>query len=140
MTQSCDEGLVIALEFELSICLQLTRSHCLMFDLEIEADFSNRLATNCRPLSVKQNNGMPYGITQLSNIMYATYEISVFVAGIAHVSYEQRSVMITTNWFPFSDRGRGPRMSATITFSRAVGGKSGRWRWCFITTPLLEHS
>lgn len=69
--------------------------------------FRNSSATYRGLLSDNKNGGMPYGIIQLSNSYAASYDVDAFAVIIAHVSFEQQSVLMTTNWFHLSVREHG---------------------------------
>lgn len=62
-----------------------------------------------------------------------------FKVDAARVSLEYRSVMITTNWFPFVVFGNGPSMSTAIDSTQLLAGKRFKGFVCLSFAFLPAH-
>lgn len=86
MTQSCIESFFVALT--LTICLRMIRNRSEVIILRSRQNFLNNLTTNCGPLPVNKNDGIPYRTIPLSESIVATYDVDLFVVETVRGDFE----------------------------------------------------
>lgn len=86
--------LIIA--FYLYASLWLVSSCCHVFCTKICTKGAKNLLTDCKPLSERRYDGIPYGSTHAAKNIYATAVIVIVTVGTAHFSFEYLSIIMRT--------------------------------------------
>lgn len=105
---------------------------------------ANNLLTGCVKFSVRRYDSIPYGIIQASKNIHATEVAVILAVGMAYVSFEYLSVVITPCWLSFVLSGSKPKMSIahipTIPLQEwDVMALSNECYACFGTTMVAVH-